>query len=201
MDTTDNNNGGGDKATVEVTGKTVGGDTKPANTATTLEASGKPSGASKTPAGPSKGLATEDKTAKAWVGSGEKADATIKRLDKAVPSGDELREDYSEADKGLAKDNIVNMANGNSNHNTVAGTNPVAVAQMDRPDYNPQRRPSSRANQQSTMGESPDMMAARVEAKKQAPTNEEIVTERRVDANAEREQPLPSYTSPYLGEQ
>jgi hypothetical protein len=188
----------GDKATVEVTGAVVGDKPEPANTPTTL-GSGKASAASKTPAGRSKGLDTVDQTAKAWVGSGAKADASTKGMD--APSGDELREDHSETDRNLAKDNIENMANGNSNHNTVAGVNPVAVAQMDRPDYNPQRRPSSRANMASTVGEHPELMAARIEAKKTAPTNSEIVTDRRVEANEDRDRPLADYKSPFIGEQ
>ena len=189
-----------DEQTIEVTGKAVGEDTKEANTATTLKKTGKASAASKTPDGPSKGLQTRDETAKAWVGSGESARASVKELGKPVPSGDDLRKDNSESDKALAKANIENQTDGNSNHNTVAGVNPVAVAQVDRPDYNPQRRPSSRANQMSTMGESPDLMAARVEAKKKGPTNSEITTERRVEANEQRDTPLTSYQSPYMGE-
>ncbi len=191
---------GADSATIEVTGKPVGDDAAPANTATTLKPEGKASAKSKTPDGPSKGLQTRDETAKAWVGSGESARASVKDLRESVPSGDELRAEYREEDKELAKKNIENQTDGNSNHNTVAGVNPVAVQQLDRPDYNPQRRPSSRANQMSTMGESPDMMAARVEAKKKGPTNSEITTERRVEANDARETPLTSYQSPYLGE-
>lgn len=188
-----------DKAKIEVEGIVVGSETKPAATKTTVAETGKPSAASKTPKGPSKGLDTVDQTAKAWVGTGASADASIKGMD--APSGDEKREDYSEHDRNSALENIGNMANGNSNHNTVAGVNPVGVAQMDRPDYNPQRRPSSRANMASTVGEAPHLMAARVDAKKEGPTNAEIVTERRVEANDARATPLADYTSPFIGEQ
>lgn len=189
----------GTKATVEVTGKVAGDNTEHKPTPTTLVAEGKPSAAKKTPAGPSKGLDTVDQTAKAWVGSGASADDSIKGNE--APSGDVLREQTESDERENARENIANQAAGNSNHNTVAGVNPVSVAQVDRPDYNPQRRPSSRANQMSTMGESPIDMAKRVEAKKEAPTNSEIVTERVTTSNDQRDRPLADYESPYMGEQ
>lgn len=188
-----------EKETVEVTGKVVGdkpnADPKP----TTLVAEGKPSAASKTPKGPSKGLDTVDATAKAWVGSGASADDSIKGME--APSGDVLREQTETDERDNARENIENLASGNSNHNTVAGVNPIAVAQVDRPDYNPQRRPSSKANQMSSIGESPIDMAARVDAKKEGPTNSEIVTERVTNSNEARDKPLADYESPYMGEQ
>ena len=51
-----------------------------------------------------------------------------------------------------------------SNHNTLAGVDPVSVAQVNQPDYNPQRRPSSKANIMSGF-ENADDMKARVKAK------------------------------------
>lgn len=192
----------GETAKVEVTGKVVDDNAKPAEPRpNSIAKEGKPSAAEKTPAGPSKGLDTVDQTAKAWVGSGASADASIKGPE--APSSDELREqsDGGAEDIRLGMENMQNMADGNSNHNTVAGVNPVAVMQVDRPDYNPQRRPSSRANQMSSVGESPIDMARRVEAKKEAPTNAEIVTERRTEANEVRDKPLDDYVSPYNGEQ
>jgi hypothetical protein len=168
--------------------------TADADTATTLVDTGKPS--DDVDAGESKGTDTIDRSAKDFVQSGADAKASVK--DRDAPSGDKTREPV--ADRELARDNIENMASGNSNHNTLAGVNPVAVEQADRPDYNPQRRPSSRANQQSSIGESPIDMAERVNAKKEAPTNAEITTERRNEANDRREEPLTGYQSPYLGE-
>ncbi len=188
----------GDKATVEVTGKVAGKAPKADPKPTTLVDEGTPSAASKTPDGPSKGLDTVDQTAKAWVGSGAPADASIKG--EEAPSGDVLREQVEHDERDNARENIENLASGNSNHNTVAGVNPVTVAQVDRPDYNPQRRPSSRANQMSTMGESPRDMADRVDAKKEGPTNSEIVTERVTTSNEQRDRPLADYESPYMGE-
>ena len=188
----------GSTATVEVTGKVAGDAPEAAKTPTTLVEEGKPSAAKKTPKGPSKGLDTVDQTAKAWVGSGADADASIKGM--GAPSGDALREQVEHDERDNARENIENLASGNSNHNTVAGVNPVTVAQVDRPDYNPQRRPSSRANQMSTMGESPRDMADRVDAKKEGPTNSEIVTERLTTSNEQRDKPLADYASPYMGE-
>lgn len=189
----------GDKAKVEVTGTVAGkkADTKPKPTS--LAKSGTPSGDKPNEPGPSEGLQTRDETAKAWVGSGASADAAIKGTD--APSADVLREQTESDERDNARENIGNMTAGNSNHNTVAGVNPVAVAQVDRPDYNPQRRPSSRANQMSTMGESPQDMAKRVDAKKESPTNSEIVTERRTTSDEQRDRPLTQYESPFMGEQ
>lgn len=189
----------GDTATVEVKGK-VAGDSKPAKPKpTTLAKTGTASADSPNEKGPSEGLSTVDETAKAWVGSGASAESAVKGND--APSGDVLRERTEADERDNARDNISNMAAGNSNHNTVAGVNPVAVAQVDRPDYNPQRRPSSRANQMSTMGESPQDMAKRVDAKKEAMTNAEIVAERRDTSQEDRDAPIPQYQSPYMGEQ
>ncbi len=167
-----------------------------ANTPTTLVETGKPS--DNVDPGESKGLDTIDRSAKDFVASGADAKAMVK--DGDAPSGDVTRNETESVDKALAKDNIENLASGNSNHNTLAGVNPVAVEQADRPDYNPQRRPSSRANAMSATGEGPREMAERVDAKKEAPTNAEITTERRVEANDQREEPLTGFQSPYLGE-
>ena len=172
---------------------------KTAETPTTLAKEGTPSADSATEAGPSAGLDTVDNTAKAWVGSGASAHDSVKGTE--APSGDELRKQTEADERDNARENIGNLVAGNSNHNTVAGVNPVAVAQVDRPDYNPQRRPSSRANQMSSMGESPRDMAERVDAKKEAPTNAEIVAERRDTAQEQRDRPLSNYESPYMGEQ
>lgn len=171
--------------------------TKTAETPTTLATEGK---ASENPEpGPSEGTDTKDETAKNFVASGADAHDYVKDEDN-VKSGDALRAEAREVDRNQGRDNIANFAEGNSNHNTTAGVNPVAVAQADRPDYNPQRRPSSRANMQSTIGESPVKMADRVEGKKTAPTNAEIVTERRNRAEEERSGVLPGYSSPFMGE-
>jgi len=188
----------GDKAKVEVEGTVAGDKADTSPKATTTVDTGTPSAKSATKPGPSKGLDTLDNSAKAFVKSGEKADASVKGMD--APSGEKLREDTTEADRAMALDNIENQATGSSNHNTAGAVNPVTVAQVDRPDYNPQRRPSSRANMASTVGEHPSLMAARVDAKKAAPTNAEIVQDRRDDANEERERPMTGYQSPYLGE-
>jgi hypothetical protein len=150
-----------------------------ANTATTVAEVGQPS--TNPEPGPSEGL-----------------DEYVKRND--APSGDVLRQEGREVDRNHARDNLANMADGNTNHNTTAGVNPVGVAQADRPDYNPQRRPSSRANQMSSIGEGPREMADRVDAKKEAPTAAEIVNERRERAEDERSAPLKGTTSPFMGE-
>ena len=187
----------GEKAKVEVEGTVAGkpADTKP--TPTTLADEGK---ASDNPEpGPSEGTDTKDETAKNFVASGADAHDYVK-ADDNVKSGDALRAEAREVDRDMGRENIANFAEGNSNHNTTAGVNPVAVAQADRPDYNPQRRPSSRANMQSTIGESPSKMADRVEGKKTAPTNAEIVGERRDQAQEARSGVLPGYTSPFMGE-
>lgn len=184
------------KEKVEVEG-VVKTDEKPANTATTMAETGK---ASDSPApGPSEGTDTKDETAKNFVASGADAHDYVKS-DNDVKSGDVLRTEAAGIDREHGRENIANFADGNSNHNTTAGVNPVAVAQADRPDYNPQRRPSSRANMNSTVGESPSVMADRVEGKKTAPTNAEIVTDRRERAQDERSGVLPGYTSPFMGE-
>jgi len=171
---------------------------KSPNSETTMTDTGAPSAASPNDSGPSEGLDTKDETAREFVKSGASAKDYIKDFD--APSGDELRRQADTTDRENGRENIANMADGNSNHNTVAGTNPVGVAYADRPDYNPQRRPSSRANQQSTMGESPQMMAARVDTKKESATAAEIVHERRDTANEGRDRPLRNVDSPYLGE-
>lgn len=185
------------KEKVEVEG-VVKTDEKPAEpTPTTMADTGK---ASETPEpGPSEGTDTKDETAKNFVASGADAHDYVKR-DDDVKSGDVLREEARTVDREHGRENIANFADGNSNHNTTAGVNPVAVAQADRPDYNPQRRPSSRANLNSTVGESPSKMADRVEGKKTAPTNAEIVEERRDRAQEERSGVMPGYTSPFMGE-
>lgn len=187
----------GEKAKVEVEGTVAGkpADTKP--TPTTMTETGN-SSESPQP-GPSEGTDTKDETAKNFVASGADAHDYVK-ADDNVKSGDALRAEAREVDRDMGRENIANFADGNSNHNTTAGVNPVAVAQADRPDYNPQRRPSSRANMNSTVGESPSKMADRVEGKKAAPTNAEIVTDRRERAQEERSGVLPGYTSPFMGE-
>jgi hypothetical protein len=167
-----------------------------ANTATTVAEVGQPS--TNPEPGPSEGLDTKDETAKNFVASGVSAHEYVKRND--APSGDVLRQEGREVDRNHARDNLANMADGNTNHNTTAGVNPVGVAQADRPDYNPQRRPSSRANQMSSIGEGPREMADRVDAKKEAPTAAEIVNERRERAEDERSAPLKGTTSPFMGE-
>lgn len=168
-------------------------DTKTATTET-----GPASAKSPNEPGPSHGTDTKDETAKNFVESEASASDYVKGYD--AKSGDALRAEAAEVDKAQGLENIERMASGESNHNTVAGVNPVKVAQADRPDYNPQRRPSSRANQMSSMGESPEMMAARVDAKKEAPTHAEIVQERRNMANEERSKPMTGYQSPFMGE-
>lgn len=178
-------------------------DTTPApapspDTSTTMTDNGPASASSPNDAGASAGTDTIDQTAKHFVESGASAKDYVKGFD--APSGDELRKEAAEVDRNQGRENIANLADGNSNHNTVAGVNPVGVAFADRPDYNPQRRPSSRANQMSSIGEAPQMMAARVDAKKEAPTNAEIVQERRDTANEERSAPLTGYQSPFMGE-
>lgn len=171
---------------------------KSPDTATTTTDTGPASAASKIEPGPSEGTDTKDETAKNFVESGASATDFVKGFE--AKSGDELRKEAAEVDKAQGVENIEHLASGETNHNTVAGVNPVKVAYADRPDYNPQRRPSSRANQMSSMGESPEMMAARVDAKKEAPTNAEIVQDRRNRANEERSKPMTGYQSPYMGE-
>lgn len=178
--------------------KTEDKSAKSPDTSTTTTDKGPPSAASKSEPGPSEGLDTKDETAKHFVESGTSASEYVKGYD--AKSGDELRREAAAVDTKHGIENIENLASGESNHNTVAGVNPVKVAQADRPDYNPQRRPSSRANQMSSMGESPEMMAARVDAKKEAPTNAEIVQDRRDRANEERSKPITGYQSPFMGE-
>lgn len=180
------------------TAETTAAPAKSPDTATTMTDKAPPSAASPNDSGPSEGLDTKDETAREFVKSGASAKDFVKGYD--APSGDQLREQAAVVDREHARENIANMADGNSNHNTVAGVNPVGVGYADRPDYNPQRRPSSRANQMSTMGEAPELMAARVDAKKEAPTNAEIVGERRDKANEERDAPLTGYQSPFMGE-
>jgi hypothetical protein len=173
-------------------------DAKAAETPTTVTEQGTASADSNNEPGPSNGLDTKDQTAREFVDSGRSAHEFVKT--EETPSGDVIRRRAAEADREGARDNLANLAAGNSNHNTTAGVNPVTVGYADRPDYNPQRRPSSRANQQSTTGESPTRMADRVDAKKEAKTNAEIVGERREQANEAREVPLRSDQSPYMGE-
>jgi hypothetical protein len=199
----DDNNGAqpGDKTKVEVEGTVAGEKAASEPTPTSVAEVGKPSAAKKTPAGPSKGLDTKDETAGRWVGSGKSAKDAVKSPTADAPSADVLRSETEFDERDNARENIGNQADGNSNHNTVAGVNPVGVAQVDRPDYNPQRRPSSRANQMSTMGESPRDMAARVDAKKEGPTNAEITQERRDKSDDQREVALEDRISPYMGEQ
>lgn len=191
----------GEKTKVEVEGTVAGDKADTTPKATSVVDEGTPSAKSKTKAGPSKGQDTQDATAKAWVGSGQSAADKIKSPTAEAPSADVQREEAAFDERDNARENLEHAAAGNSNHNTVAGVNPVAVAQVDRPDYNPQRRPSSRANQMSTMGESPNMMAARVDAKKEGPTNAEITQERREKSDAQRDVALEDRNSPYMGEQ
>jgi hypothetical protein len=144
------------------------------------------------------GLDTQDESAKQFVESGASAHDFVKPLDRA-PSAEELRAD-DKADARLAVEDMEAAAAGQSNHNTLTPPNPVQVQQADRPDYNPQRRPSSRANQMSSVAESPQVMAERVDRKKDNPTNADITLDRRIRSNENREQPLASPKSPYLGE-
>lgn len=191
----------GDKTKVEVEGTVAGDKADATPKATSVVEEGKASAKSKTKPGPLKGLDTQDATARAWVGSGQSAEDKIKSPVADAPSADIQRDEAAFDERDNARENIEHVAAGNSNHNTVAGVNPVAVAQVDRPDYNPQRRPSSHANQMSTMGESPNMMAARVDAKKEGPTNAEITQERREKSDGQRDVALEDRNSPYMGEQ
>jgi len=173
-------------------------DAKSVEKSTTMVDTGVASAKSPNDPGESKGTDTKDETAREFVKVGKSAKDYISDFD--APSGDKVREQEGAVDRKNGRENITNLAEGNSNHNTVAGVNPVSVAYADRPDYNPQRRPSSRANQQSSMGEAPQMMAARVDAKKESPTAAEIVHERRNATDEERDRPLRGVDSPYMGE-
>lgn len=118
---------------------------------------------------------TKDESAKAFVESGVNATDVVK--DKYA-AGSGRGEEKQDAIDAAARDNLREKDGAESNHNSMTPTNPVNVDQADRPDYNPQRRPSSKANQQSALAEGPQEMAERVDAKKLNPTNAEITQER-----------------------
>lgn len=147
-------------------------------------------------------LMTQDQRAQAFVNSDTDAKVAIKDPTVA-PSAEVLREsaDAGSVDNELMAQNIASYQNGESNHNSLTPTNPIPVQQVDRPDYNPQRVPSSRANQMSSLAESPQGMADRVNAKKNAPTNAELTEDRRAASDEKRDTPLPGYLTSYQGEQ
>ncbi len=142
---------------------------------------------------------TKDASAAAFVESGASAKDSVKDPED-TPSSEELRAGQ-DASRALMFDDIQRQVDGGSNHNSLSGVNPVPVAQLDKPDYNPQRRPSSKANQQSALAESPQDMADRVDEKKDNPSNAELTEDRRERANEALEKPLAGYQSPYEGEQ
>lgn len=102
-------------------------------------------------------------------------------------------------DKELAAEDRARVRT-ESNHNAPAATNPIGVAYADRPDYNPQREPSSRGNLASASGGTPAAMEQKIEAKADSPTAAEIVEDRRERAADAYDEPLAKETSPYLGE-
>lgn len=147
-------------------------------------------------------LDTLDQASAAFVDSGASA---VEQLDtdtrtRRAQTAEQIAKDQ-EAELKLAERDRKAAEGGLSAHNSLTTPAPVFTEQLDRPDYNPQRRPSSKANTLSTTGESAREAAERVDAKKDMPTNAEIVQERR-NASAElRAVPVTDAQSPYLGEQ
>lgn len=133
--------------------------------------------ARKTPAKKSDTLDTKDQSAKQFVESGASAQDMVKDRDAALRDEDGTAK--ADAINAAAAENVAPKEGSETNHNSMSATNPVNVDQADRPDYNPQRRPSSKANQQSAQAEGPAEMAERVDAKKDNPTNAEITQERK----------------------
>lgn len=145
-----------------------------------------------------KPLDTKDEAAKQFVESGASAVDIVG--DQAGRTTAEIREQAerkSEVTDALADANINRDT---SAHNTNVPPAPVGVDYADRPDYNPQRRPSSKANQQSSLAESPRDMAERVDDKKHLPTNAEIVTDRRNAADEFIGEQQPGYVSNFKGD-
>lgn len=145
-----------------------------------------------------KPLDTKDEAAKQFVESGAKA-TDIVGDPKGMTSDErrELAERKAEVTDELAEANINRST---SAHNTNVPPAPVGVDYADRPDYNPQRRPSSKANQQSSLAESPRDMAERVDDKKTLPTNAEIVQDRRNAADEMTGEQSPGYQSNFKGD-
>ena len=141
---------------------------------------------------------TKDQSAKAFVESGAKAKDVVK--DRANASTDDARAKENAINEA-AQRNLKPKSGKESNHNSLSDVNPVNVDQADRPDYNPQRRPSSKANIMSSTAEGPQEMAERVDALKEKPTNAEITTERVNEVQEEAGELLNPGESPFKGEQ